>query len=234
MPKDWFAAFAPDETGEHQNTGQPRATGATTAGNPQKPRDFEVAQNDVRVGNHGATTGQPPAGTDTEPSPVALVAHGRPKAGNHGATAETKETRDFQEPVALVAPAALQIDKVGTAPGWDAADWRTYYDERAGIAEFDGGLPRAEAEGRAYECCVAHWMNRHAPRPTEPESGCVHCREPMPESDALPFLTRGGHVWLHSYCHAPWIARLRAEAVTALAGLELTSATALGATESRR
>ena len=61
-------------------------------------------------------------------------------------------------------------------------------------------------------------LNRHVPQPTEPEDGCVHCREPMPESDTLPFLTRGGHVWLHSRCHAPWIARLRAEAVTALAG----------------
>ena len=31
--------------------------------------------------------------------------------------------------------------------GWSGEDWRAFFDERAGIAEFDGGLPRAEAEG---------------------------------------------------------------------------------------
>jgi CheY-like chemotaxis protein len=29
-------------------------------------------------------------------------------------------------------------------------DWQVYFDERAGIVEFDGGLPRAEAEAQAY------------------------------------------------------------------------------------
>ena len=32
--------------------------------------------------------------------------------------------------------------------------------ERAAIVEFDGGLPRAEAEARAFACCVAEWLNR--------------------------------------------------------------------------
>ncbi len=233
MPsRDWFAAFAPDESGQHQNTGQPWATGATTAGNPQKPWDFEVAPIERGVGNHGATTGQPPADTDKQPTPVALVAQGRPPIGNHGATAETKENHAFQELVAPVALVAHENKEVRTAPGWDAADWRAYFDERAGIAEHDGGLSRADAEDRAYQVCVSQWMNRHAPRPTDPEGRCAHCDEPMPESDALPFLTRGGHIWLHSRCHAPWIARLRAEAVTALAGLGLTPA--LGGTETSR
>ena len=26
--------------------------------------------------------------------------------------------------------------------GWSAADWQEFFDERAGIGEFDGGLPR--------------------------------------------------------------------------------------------
>ena len=26
--------------------------------------------------------------------------------------------------------------------GWSAEDWQAFFDERAGIAEFDGGLPR--------------------------------------------------------------------------------------------
>ncbi|MCB1502948.1 MAG: hypothetical protein KDK07_24750 [Bauldia sp.] len=32
---------------------------------------------------------------------------------------------------------------------WDDDDWNALCDERAGIMEFDGGLPRAEAEVRA-------------------------------------------------------------------------------------
>ena len=42
-----------------------------------------------------------------------------------------------------------------------AEDWQVYFDERAGIAEFDGGLPRAEAEARAFECCVVERLNRN-------------------------------------------------------------------------
>ena len=34
--------------------------------------------------------------------------------------------------------------------GWSAQDWQAYFDERAGIVEFDGGLPRAEAEAQAF------------------------------------------------------------------------------------
>jgi len=45
---------------------------------------------------------------------------------------------------------------------WSGEDWRAFFDERAGIAEFDGGLPRLEAEARAYACCVAEWLNRKA------------------------------------------------------------------------
>jgi hypothetical protein len=49
-------------------------------------------------------------------------------------------------------------------PAWAPKDWRAYYDERAGIAEFDGGLPRAEVEARAYQCCVAEWLIRRRRR----------------------------------------------------------------------
>ena len=44
--------------------------------------------------------------------------------------------------------------------GWSAEDWQVFFDERAGIAEFDSGLPRAEAEGQAFTCCVVEWLNR--------------------------------------------------------------------------
>jgi hypothetical protein len=30
--------------------------------------------------------------------------------------------------------------------GWDSGDWLVWFNERAGILEYDEGLPRAEAE----------------------------------------------------------------------------------------
>src|SRR6516164_9488006 len=38
--------------------------------------------------------------------------------------------------------------------GWSAEDWQAFFHERAGIAEFDGGLQRPEAETQAFERCV--------------------------------------------------------------------------------
>ena len=53
---------------------------------------------------------------------------------------------------------------------WSDEDWQVYFEERAGIAEFDGGLPRPEAELLAYSCCVSKWLNRN-PLPS-PHGGC--------------------------------------------------------------
>ena len=41
-----------------------------------------------------------------------------------------------------------------SASGLSAEDWLTSFDERAGIAEFDGGLPRELAELQAIGSCV--------------------------------------------------------------------------------
>ena len=43
--------------------------------------------------------------------------------------------------------------------GWSAEDWRLYFEERAAVAEFDGGLPRDKAEVQAFECCVVKWLD---------------------------------------------------------------------------
>jgi hypothetical protein len=51
-----------------------------------------------------------------------------------------------------------------TENDWPPEDWQVFFDERAGIAEFDGGVGRAEAEARAFDCCVAEWINRHPTR----------------------------------------------------------------------
>jgi hypothetical protein len=50
--------------------------------------------------------------------------------------------------------------------GWSVEDWQVFFDERAGIVEFDGAkLPRAEAEAQAFACCVAEMA--------EPQSGVL-------------------------------------------------------------
>jgi hypothetical protein len=43
---------------------------------------------------------------------------------------------------------------------WTFKDWQGYFDERAGIAEHDGGLARAEAEAQAFNDCMAEWLDR--------------------------------------------------------------------------
>jgi hypothetical protein len=50
--------------------------------------------------------------------------------------------------------------------GWSAQDWQIFFGERAAVAEFDGGLPRAQAEVRAFVCCIAAWLNRNPVRST--------------------------------------------------------------------
>jgi hypothetical protein len=107
--------------------------------------------------------------------------------------------------------------------GRSAEDWLAFFDERAGIAEFNGGLPRADAEVRAFACCVVEWLNRN---PVRSSPGCClgcggkeHAHDPL-----LPFGTESsGHAWLHSRCWAAWYERRRAEAFVALSSMGIPS-----------
>jgi hypothetical protein len=81
-------------------------------------------------------------------------------------------------PVAVLE--ALSCNKAGVIAllrasnvGWSAEDRRAFVDERAGIAEFDGGLSRAEAEAQAFVCCLDEWLNHH-PVPSPP-GRCLAC-----------------------------------------------------------
>jgi hypothetical protein len=81
---------------------------------------------------------------------------------------------------------------------WDAEDWRAFYDERAGIAVFDGRVPRLEAEHLAYESCIVEWLNRH-PQPSIPGQ-CARCGQPdRSDHVVVPFGT-DTHTWLHPEC----------------------------------
>ena len=103
--------------------------------------------------------------------------------------------------------------------GWSAEDWQVYFDERAGNAEFDGGLPRVEAETQAFECCVVEWLNRNPH--CSPPGRCLGCGGRENTHDhLLPYGTeQAGHAWLHSLCWEAWHARRKAEAIAALSRL---------------
>ena len=103
--------------------------------------------------------------------------------------------------------------------GWSGEDWQAFFDERAGIAEFDGGCRVREAEARAFACCVVEWLNRNPVR--SPPGRCLGCGESEHAHDPLlPFGTEaGGHAWLHSRCWPAWHAARKAEAIAALAAM---------------
>ena len=124
--------------------------------------------------------------------------------------------------IATVHPATAQTvaNVAGVAGGIpESAFWQVFFDERAGIAEFDGGLPRDEAEARAFACCVVEWLNQH-PRPSAPGS-CAYCGGPGSlGATVLPFGTEPGtHVWLHAECWPAWAEARQVEAIAALQAL---------------
>jgi len=55
-------------------------------------------------------------------------------------------------------PTAARLLEV--AAGW-RAEWREAWEERAGIMEFDGGLPRAVAEDRAFHELLVYVVGEH-------------------------------------------------------------------------
>ena len=103
--------------------------------------------------------------------------------------------------------------------GWSREDWQVYFDERAGIAKFDGEQLRPEAEARAFECCAVEWLNRN-PAPSPPGS-CRWCgKSESPSAVVLPFGTEPGtHTWLHSNCWQAWHAARRTEAIAVLTAM---------------
>ena len=83
---------------------------------------------------------------------------------------------------------------------WTAEDWQAFFDERAGIAEYNGGVSRPEAEARAFEWCITEWTNRN-PEPSPPDR-CAWCKKQDNSGiSVVPFGTQDhGHTWLHPEC----------------------------------
>ena len=103
------------------------------------------------------------------------------------------------------------------ADGWSGVDWLSFFDKRAGIAEFDRGLPREKAGAQAFEACVSEWLN-HNPVCSLP-GYCLGCNgRELAHDPLLPFgVEPTGHAWLHSRCWCAWYASREVEAIAALA-----------------
>jgi hypothetical protein len=209
--RDWFAGFAERQ---HQESGQPWATRATDAERPPESVGIRKPPISSQLGNGRAIVGN-------QPEPLAQVAQGLPNSAKDAASQETAENSGLLSPVAPVALVAHENDEVVREPdssAWDAADWREYFDERAGIAEYDTGLTRAEAEKQAFECCVVRWLRLNpAPRP---DLGlCANCGRPLDEVGGrdIPVLNGDSEpIRLHRSCQAPWRQSRRKEAIRAL------------------
>ena len=107
--------------------------------------------------------------------------------------------------------------------GWSGEEWREFFEERAGIAEFDGGLPREQAEARAFSCCVGEWLHRNPAR--SPSGRCDLCGQS--KGMLLPYLTGystkdPGHTWLHQECSRAWHQAHRAKAVSSLVAMGIS------------
>jgi hypothetical protein len=124
-----------------------------------------------------------------------------------------------EQPLSVTGVALLRTER----DSWSGEDWRAFFDERAGIAEFGGGLPREQAEARAYTCCVAEWLNRNPAR-SSPDR-CLGCGKAEHGHDPLlPFGNEStGHAWLHSRCWSTWYAARQAEAVAALEAMAIAT-----------
>jgi hypothetical protein len=105
--------------------------------------------------------------------------------------------------------------------GWSAEDWQVFFEERAGIVEFDGGLSRAEAQ--AFACCIVEWLNRNPER--SPAGRCLGCGDREHVHDPLlPYGTEPNrHVWLHSRCWPAWYEARQAKAVSTLTAMGISA-----------
>jgi hypothetical protein len=109
------------------------------------------------------------------------------------------------------------------AQSWASEDWLAFYDEKAGIAEYDHGLSRQEAEKRAVEHCMAEWLYQH-PVTTDADDGCLICGfTDLPNNSLLAIGLAGGLVWLHRECSMPWRARRIAAAAAGLGAMGIST-----------
>jgi hypothetical protein len=119
-------------------------------------------------------------------------------------------------------PAVVALLRPG-GEGWSAEEWQGFFDDRAGIIQFEGGLSRTEAEARAFEICIVEWLNRN-PQPSAPER-CARCLSQKSENATIvPFGVGEAHTWLHPECWPAWDQARKAQAAAALIALGIVPA----------
>ena len=125
----------------------------------------------------------------------------------------TDETIDA---IRQLKPQIRQLLQSEQAKDWDQSDWKAFYDERAGILEYNHGLSREAAERRAFDFTVVEWLNQH-PEPSNPEH-CAWCGTAETSGASIvPYGTNPvGHAWLHPECWAAWYQARHRTAVSAL------------------
>ena len=114
------------------------------------------------------------------------------------------------------------------AKSWSAEDWSAFFDERAGIAEIDGGQSPAEAEAVAFECCVVEWLNSNL-ESSDPNL-CTWCGQTGRNNHAVvPFgVGNHGQTWLHPECWNNWHSDRREKARQALERHEIKTSNTCG------
>jgi hypothetical protein len=120
--RDWFAAFAREQSKDQLETRATGATGATPALRHCETCDFDVAPDVAQAGNRWATRATPEPNDKAKwyapaagSKPVAPVAHPLPRGASGGATTEHEKHQVVTSADAHVAHVAHQIenDKAG-------------------------------------------------------------------------------------------------------------------------
>ena len=150
-----------------------------------------------------------PAELNTVTHPVGSVTNEKPSVTGNGICCQRPVNSGY-------AVTQLHSD---TAHGLNACSyWDYYFEERAAIREFDGGLDRQEAELAAAGDCVSHWLSLNPPLPEGPNTQCAQCGETTGSrsSEFVPVLGKAGGLRVHDHCWAAWLERRQAIARVAL------------------
>jgi hypothetical protein len=103
---------------------------------------------------------------------------------------------------------------------WTPQSWREFFGDRAGIAEFDGGLPKIDAEAQAFAACIDEWLRQNPVN--SPSDRCSHCGADARSGDPLlPFgASIGSDAWCHSKCGRAWHLARHVEAIAAISSID--------------
>jgi len=119
------------------------------------------------------------------------------------------------------------VELLRGAAAWSPGDWQAYFDERAAIAEYDGGVERDDAERLAAAECIAHWQRLNPPIARGGDL-CPGCGSSVDDArHRVCYLAGQRAVRLHAECASDWENGRQQSALVALQkiGLKLPANT---------